>query len=110
MRKELFDQLIESAKQAAEHAEGKRDDLRTTRFPRPPKKVSKQDIVRLRAKMNWSQMFLAKGLNVSVKTVQAWEQGLRTPEGATLKLLQIAADHPEVIAGRPREIVAKTKA
>src|SRR5687768_12120362 len=97
MRKELFDKLIESATQAAEHAEGKRHDLRTTNFPAAPKMMSKRDIVKLRKKMNWSQMFLARGLNVSVKTVQAWEQGVRTPTGPTLKLLEIAKDNPEIL-------------
>ena len=106
MREDLFNQLMESATQAAEHAEGKRNDLRTTRFPPPPKAVSKRQIIQLRKRLNWSQMFLAKGLNVSVKTVQAWEQGLRKPEGATLKLLEIAENHPEVIG----EKVPKAKA
>lgn len=96
MKKDLFNELVESLNQAAEHAEGKRK-LKTTKFPLPPKAVSRNDIVRLRRKMKWSQMFLARGLNVSVKTVQAWEQGLRTPAGPTLKLLEIAKEHPEVL-------------
>jgi putative transcriptional regulator len=36
-------------------------------------------------------------LNVSVKTVQAWEQGVRKPSDAALKLLAIAEKHPEVL-------------
>ncbi len=36
-------------------------------------------------------------LNVSVRTVQAWEQGLRKPSDAALKLLTIAKKHPEVL-------------
>jgi len=36
-------------------------------------------------------------LNVSVKTVQAWEQGLRQPSDAALKLLTIAKKHPEAL-------------
>jgi putative transcriptional regulator len=97
MKKALFDQLMESATQAAEHAEGKRSDLRTTVFPKPPKSMGKRDIVKLRLRMKWSQAYLARGLNVSVKTVQAWEQGLRRPAGPTLKLLEIAENHPEVL-------------
>jgi putative transcriptional regulator len=97
MKKAMFDELIKSATQAAEHAEGKRNDLRTTVFPRPPKAMSKRDIVKLRHRMNWSQTYLAKGLNVSVKTVQAWEQGTRKPVGPTLKLLEIAENNPEVL-------------
>jgi putative transcriptional regulator len=97
MREALFDQVMESATQAAEHAEGKRKDLRTTIFPKPPKPMSKRDIVKLRQKMKWSQTYLARGLNVSVKTVQAWEQGVRKPAGPTLKLLEIARNNPEVL-------------
>lgn len=36
-------------------------------------------------------------LNISPKTVQAWEQGSREPGDAALKLLTIAKNHPEVL-------------
>ena len=36
-------------------------------------------------------------LNISTKTVQAWEQGSREPGDAALKLLSIAKKHPEVL-------------
>jgi putative transcriptional regulator len=36
-------------------------------------------------------------LNISPRTVQAWEQGARTPSDAALKLLNIAKKHPEVL-------------
>jgi DNA-binding transcriptional regulator YiaG len=36
-------------------------------------------------------------LNVSQSTVRAWEQGAREPEGATLRLLEVADKHPEVL-------------
>jgi putative transcriptional regulator len=39
----------------------------------------------------------ARLLNVSMKTVQAWEQGTRTPSDAGLKLLAIAEKHPEAL-------------
>jgi len=90
---------MQSLGEAAEHAKGKRK-LRTTHFPIPPKQFKRADIVRLCSKMKWSQMFLARGLNVSVKTVQAWEQGLRTPEGATLRLLEIAERNPEILVSK----------
>lgn len=96
MKDKLFDELIQSLGEAVEHAEGKRK-LKTSRFPLPPKVVSRRDIVGLRKRMQWSQMYLAKGLNVSVKTVQAWEQGLRKPEGATLRLLEIASKDPNIL-------------
>ena len=36
-----------------------------------------------------SQAVFAATLNVSTKTVQAWEQGLRTPSQASARLLQL---------------------
>lgn len=97
MEKELFDKLTESLNQAIEHAKGERKDLRTTILPRPPKPMTAKEIVALREKLNWSQAVFAAALNVSLKTVQGWEQNLRQPSDASLKLLQIAQKHPQIL-------------
>ena len=97
MNKKNFDRLIESAKQALEHAEGKRNDLRTTILMRPPAQMEKGEIVTLRQRLNVSQAVFANYLNISTKTVQAWEQGIGKPSGAALKLLSIAKKKPEVL-------------
>jgi DNA-binding transcriptional regulator YiaG len=55
------------------------------------------DIARIRLKLNCSQAVFAMMLNISPKTVQAWEQGLREPGDAALKLLSIAKKHPEIL-------------
>jgi putative transcriptional regulator len=47
--------------------------------------------------MGLSQAVFADALNVSRETVRAWEQGKREPGGATLRLLEVAERHPEVI-------------
>jgi putative transcriptional regulator len=39
----------------------------------------------------------AKLLNVSIDTVQDWEQGRRSPRGAAKTLLKIAQSHPKVL-------------
>lgn len=93
-----FSQLEESFAQALQHAGGERKDLRTTVLPKPPAAMKQQDIIRLREKFNQSQAVFAATLNVSIKTVQAWEQGLRVPSDAALKLLHIAQKHPDVLA------------
>ena len=54
-------------------------------------------LMKLRQQLNLSQAVFASVLNGSVKTVQAWEQGLRQPSYAALKLLTIAKKHPEVL-------------
>jgi len=51
----------------------------------------------LRGEINVSQAVFARYLNVSVKSVQAWEQGTGRPSGAALKLLSIASKNPKVL-------------
>jgi putative transcriptional regulator len=92
-----FAELQLSLEQGLQHARGERHDLRTTVLPAPPKPMKKQEIVKLRQQLNLSQAVFASVLNVSVKTVQAWEQGLRQPNDAALKLLTIAKKNPEVL-------------
>jgi len=36
-------------------------------------------------------------LNVSTKTVQGWEQGLRKPSNASLRLLEIVQKSPDTL-------------
>ena len=97
MEKQLFEELKESLNQALQHARGERNDLRTTTLPRPPQKMSSAEIVGLRETLNASQAVFAHYLNVSVKTVQAWEQGIGKPSGAALKLLSIVRKKPEIL-------------
>ena len=65
-----------------------------------------QRIRRVRHRLNLSQREFADLLNVSLSTVRSWEQGTRTPDGASLKLLDIAGRAPEVLTAavmeRPR--------
>lgn len=55
------------------------------------------DIKKVRDKLELSQSGFANILHVSTRTLQAWEQGKRTPSGAALALLTIAAARPDVI-------------
>ena len=47
-------------------------------------------------RLGLKQRQFADVLNVSDKTVKAWEQGINPPSGPALRLLQIAELHPEV--------------
>lgn len=97
MSDETFAELEESLRQAAAYAQGERQGFRVTRLPAPPPDRSKTQIRAIRTTLGWSQSMFAHMLNVDVKTVQAWEQGLREPSDAALKLLAIAEKHPEVL-------------
>ena len=99
MSDEAFGDLKEALEGALAFERGERRDLKVTRLqaPRPPKAMSPKDISRIRQKLNCSQAVFAMMLNISAKTVQAWEQGSREPGDAALKLLTIAKRHPEVL-------------
>lgn len=102
MSDEVFEELEQAFEQAAEHAEGKRADLRTThlKMPPPPPSMTSEEIVALRESMGCSQAMFAKALNVSKRTIQGWEQGWRSPSDASLRLLEVARRHPSVLFGR----------
>lgn len=55
----------------------------------PPLTYNAKDIKKIRAKGPYSQGIFAKILNVSPKTVQAWESGDRSPSHSALRLLEI---------------------
>ena len=99
MSDEAFADLKEALGDALAYESGKRSDLPVTRIrvPRPPKPMSPKDIARIRQKLNCSQSVFALMLNISPRTVQAWEQGSREPGDAALRLLSIARKHPEVL-------------
>jgi putative transcriptional regulator len=72
-------------------------DLRAADLPARPKPLKPADIRALRASLNTSQALLARLLNVSSNAVESWEQGIREPRQATLKLLHIAKKNPSVL-------------
>ncbi len=100
MKDEDFKLFMEGVKQMVEHYHGLRHDLRTTVLPMPPERMDAATIRALRERIGASQAVFAMALNVSTKTVQAWESGVRTPDGGNLKLLRVAEAHPEAVFGR----------
>ena len=72
-------------------------DLRKAELPGRPKPLKPAEIRAIRASLNASQALLARLLNVSSNAVESWEQGLREPRQATLKLLHIAKKNPSVL-------------
>jgi DNA-binding transcriptional regulator YiaG len=68
----------------------------------PPPRYTAARIARVRHKLGASQPVFAGMLNVSASTVRAWERGAREPDGPTLRLLEVAEKHPEVLTERVR--------
>ena len=107
-------QIIEGLEQAIAYEGGKLPRARVTRVAltarvagaRPAPRYSGSRIARLRSRLKLSQAVFAAALNVSPETVRAWEQGKRSPEGAALRLLQVAERHPAVILENVRPVSA----
>jgi putative transcriptional regulator len=74
-------------------------DLRTVEIPPRPKSLKPADIRSLRESLNGSQVLFARLLNVSPNAVESWEQGVRQPRQATLKLLHIVRKNPGALLG-----------
>jgi putative transcriptional regulator len=72
-------------------------DLRSVELPARPKAMKPADIRAVRESLNASQALFARLLNVSSNAVESWEQGIREPRQATLKLLHIARRNPDVL-------------
>lgn len=50
----------------------------------------------IRKKLDLSQSSFAGLMGVSIRTIQDWEQGRRSPKGPAKSLLRVAEQHPEV--------------
>lgn len=91
MKKQIFDELVESIKEAGQIRRGRIGPSRTFDF-------SPEDVKAVRARLKKSQHEFALMIGVSVGTLRNWEQGRRTPEGPACALLRVVAKEPEVVA------------
>jgi putative transcriptional regulator len=83
-------EILEGIREIKAYKAGKVAFLRTRELQEP----SLPQEIRKRLKL--SQAAFAGLMGVSLRTVQDWEQGRRTPSGPAKSLLRIAEQHPEV--------------
>jgi putative transcriptional regulator len=88
MDQELFDELLESVREAGQIVKGKRKPSRTF-------VVDALDVRDIRESLNLSQYQFAALVHVSVKTLRNWEQGIRRPGGAAAALLTAIRNDPK---------------
>ena len=97
-RSRAFETLTSGLEDALEYHRGARVlTVRDVALQRPPPRLGAKDVARVRARLKVSQAVFARLLNVSPRTVQAWEASARVPSDAALKLLDVAKRHPEVL-------------
>lgn len=90
MRKELFDELVSSIKEAGKIHRGEAAASRTFVF-------EPEDVRAIREKLHKSQAEFAQMIGVSVATLQNWEQGRRQPQGPARALLLVASKAPNAV-------------
>lgn len=91
MKKELFEELLQSVNEAVAIERGK------MRASRKFKVDSASDVSVIRSKLGLSQPKFAALLGISENTLQNWEQGRRKPTGPAKVLLRVVARHPEAV-------------
>jgi putative transcriptional regulator len=90
LKKELFDELLESVKQGAAIVKGTLKPSRTFKYP-------ESEVRKIRNQYGLSQDKFAALMGISVATLRNWEQGRRKPEGPARILLSVAAKHPDAL-------------
>ncbi|MBQ0072287.1 MAG: helix-turn-helix domain-containing protein [Spirochaetales bacterium] len=63
----------------------------------PVAPMNKEEIHRLRLELQLSVALFADLLNVSPKTVEAWEAGTGNPSGSALRLMRMAQKNPDIL-------------
>lgn len=96
-KSKFFEGMKQALEDMAAYERGEPINLRVTELPAPPKPLRPAEIRAIRVSLNASQALFARYLNVSANTVESWEQGVRRPQDATLKLLRIAKKRPQVL-------------
>jgi putative transcriptional regulator len=89
MEKALFDDLVQSLKEAKAIRRGETPASRRN-------KITPPDVKAVREQMGLSQSEFARLMHVSIKTLQNWEQRRRNPTGPAAALLKIVLSAPEV--------------
>lgn len=90
MKDDLFEDLLGSIREGGQVLRGEKRASREFRFEGP-------NVQAIRETYGLSQEKFAALLGISVRTLQNWEQGRRTPRGPARVLLMVAGEHPEAI-------------
>ena len=96
-RASLYDRLKKGLEEGIEHEQG----LITLHsvdlvVPDAPKHYTAEDVKNIRTRLRMSQAGFARLLHISCKTVQSWEQGVRSPQHSSARLLQFV-EYPELL-------------
>jgi len=90
MKKELFDELLQSVKQGGAIMKRTMKPARTFTF-------AESEVKKVREQYGLSQDKFAILMGISTATLRNWEQGRRMPEGPARVLLALLARNPRIV-------------
>lgn len=92
MKDELFNELLESINQAAQHRR-REIQLKTTTFEiKEVPEMPPERIRRIRAHLQMTQSIFGKFMGVSTRAVEDWEGGRSKPKGPARRMLSMLED------------------
>lgn len=96
-KRDIFAELNEGFDALEEVSAGKQT-LRTHKVVRKgPLKVTPEQIVALREKLNFSRGVFAARIRVNERTLESWEQGRAKPNGQASLLIRIVEQFPDTL-------------
>ncbi len=90
MKDEIFNELLDSVKEAGEIMRGETKASRVYEFPEP-------NVKEIRETIGFTQSKFATLIGVSLRTLQNWEQGHRRPTGPARVLLRLVQVDPQSV-------------
>jgi putative transcriptional regulator len=90
MKKGLFEELLESIREAGAIARGELEPARVTKFEAVNARATRETF-------GITQLAFSRMIGVSLGTLRNWEQGRRHPHGPARVLLLVAAAHPDMV-------------
>jgi len=97
MKASLFEEMMAGFDEAVKHRRGQKARVRVSRFSPAVVTLKPKDIRKIRTTLGLSQSDFARYLGTSVACVRSWEQGIRRPQSAALRLLAIAKKRPATL-------------
>jgi len=97
-----YESIMEGLQQAIDFEKGDttKGRIRIVEIPdiAPLNEYPKEKIKELRQKVNLPQKYFAELLGVTLKSVEAWESGVRKPTGTAKRLFQLIEKDPNIIS------------
>lgn len=90
---DLGESLIRGAMEALEYAKGNQKDAVTHEVLVP----TQVDVMAIRKKMHMSRQKFCEEFGFSVRTLEKWERGERTPESSARAYLTVIASNPTAV-------------